>query len=381
MKKISEQAAIGNDATQEPRVALVHDFLLYPGGAERVLQEFMMLYPQAPIYTLLYDITCMGEMMSGREVRTSFLQKWPAFFRRRHRFLLPFYGPAVEAMDLRNFDLVISSSGAWTKGLVTRLDTKHIAYVHSPMRYVWDENERYVRRISPKIGFFARHILSYLRVWDHQAAQRPDALIANSRYTQKRIEKYYRRDSKVLYPPVRVPTDVQNAHVIPRDERSGFVIVSRLSTYKNVALAIEVCNKLQIDLTVIGTGKDRGALEDMAGEHITFTGWLDEQAKWTYLRSARALLFPCEDDFGIVCVEALAAGTPVIALGRGGAPEIVRDSIDGILFDAPVIEVIADGVRRFLEKEQSFDYDELRQRSRIFSEHAFITQWEKSDAK
>lgn len=361
----------------EKKVAIVHDFLLYEGGAEKVLRDLLQLYPDAPLYTLLYDEEMMRDLVGDREVRTSFLQKWPRFFRKRHRFLLPFYGPAVEALDLREFDLVVSSSGAWTKGLVTRLDTEHVAYIHSPMRYVWDENEYYIRRYGRKVGFVARQMLSYLRVWDHQAAQRPDRLIANSQYTADRIKKYYRRESDVIYPAVDIEERQKSKEPRKKEDRSGFLIVSRLSAYKNVALAIEVCNKLQMDLTVVGTGPERSALEALAGEHITFAGRCDEDAKWLHLRRARAVLFPTDDDFGLVNAEALAAGTPVIALNRGGASEIIEDGVHGILFDVPVVEVMADGIRRFLEQEDQFDYPALVKRADLFSKEHFTERWHK----
>ena len=180
----------------KPKIALVHDFLLYQGGAERVLKVLSDMYPEAPIYTLLYDEEKMGKMFEGREIKSSYLQKFPKFLKKRHRWLLPFYPVVPETFDLREYDLVISSSGAWAKGIVTKLNTIHVAYIHSPMRFVWDYNERYLREKGKKPGLIGRFILSYLRLWDRLAADRPDYLIANSRYTQERIAKYYRSKNK-----------------------------------------------------------------------------------------------------------------------------------------------------------------------------------------
>ena len=175
----------------DPKVALVHDFLLCYGGAEKVLEVLCEMFPKAPIYTILHDKKSMRGKFSDHEIHTSFLQSLPRFLRVRPKWLLPLLPTAPETFDLREFDLVISSSGAWSKGIITRLNTKHIAYIHSPMRFIWDYNERYVQSTHGKNpGFLTRTLLSYLRLWDHQAAKRPDVLIANSLYTQKRITKY-----------------------------------------------------------------------------------------------------------------------------------------------------------------------------------------------
>jgi glycosyltransferase involved in cell wall biosynthesis len=221
--------------SNEKKVAIVHDFLLAFGGAERVLQSLAEMYPGAPVYTLLADPNIVSRHFQDREVRESFLAKFPGFLRRRHRWLLPLYPAAVEAFDLRDFDLVISSSGAWSKGIVTRLHTKHVAYIHSPMRYAWDENESYLRTLGflRPFRFFGRIFLSYLRLWDKQAAERPDALIANSEYTKERIAKYYRLPATVIYPPVPPLPDGL------KFERKGyFLMVSRLTEAKKISVAI-----------------------------------------------------------------------------------------------------------------------------------------------
>ncbi|PID52204.1 MAG: glycosyl transferase [Candidatus Moraniibacteriota bacterium] len=334
---------------KKKKVAIVHDFLLYIGGAEKVLYDLTRVFPDAPVYTLLHDKEKIGNFLSDRDIRTSFLQKWPKFFRKKYRYLLPFFGTAIESFDLRDFDIIISSSGAWSKGIVTRLDTKHIAYVHSPMRYVWDENEHYLKKnTNIKNRFCTRYLLSYLRLWDHQAAQRPDVLIANSQYTQKRIKKYYRRDAHVLYPSVEI-------NKIKKEKKDHFVIVSRLSRYKNVSLAVEVCNKLQLPLIVIGEGEEFAYLQKIAGSTITLKGWVSDEEKMKDIASARALLFPSEDDFGITPIEALCVGTPVIALARGGVKETVQGGVTGEFFVAPTVEMMADALRRFLEKEEKYD--------------------------
>jgi glycosyltransferase involved in cell wall biosynthesis len=352
------------------KVAIVHDFLLYPGGAEKILSGIVDIFPNAPIYTLLYDSEKMKGMFAKKDIKTSFLQKWPKFLRDRHRYLLPFFGTAVESFDFREFDLIISSSGAWSKGIVTRLNTTHIAYIHSPMRYVWDENEHYFRKsVGKKNNFCIRTLLSYLRVWDNQAAQRPDLLIANSVYTQRRIEKYYRRESQIVYPFGLSKKDIKNKG--QNREGEYFLIISRLSEYKNVALAIETCNKLQLKLIIIGQGREYKSLNKLAGDTIKFVGWVEEQQKINYLMNARALLFPVEDDFGIVCIEAMNVGIPVIALDKGGAHEIVQSGITGELFKEPTVEMMADALRRFLEVEDKYDIDKIKKMSDKYTKKQF----------
>lgn len=350
------------------KIAIVHDFLLYSGGAERVLRTLADLFPDAPIYTLLYDKEKMRGMFADSTIHTSYLQKFPLFMRKRHRWLLPFMPSAPEAFDLRECDLVISTSSAWSKAIVTKLHTKHIAYIHSPMRYVWDENVAYVKDVRKKNGFIVSSVLSYLRVWDYQAAQRPDVLIANSDYTKKRMKKYYRRNAEVIYPPA-----VSQRQTTNNQQRGEgyFLVISRLSPYKNTALAVEVCNKLKLPLVIIGEGTAYEDLQKMAGPTVQIIGYRSDKEIEGYYKKARAFLFPCEDDFGLTMVEALSYGVPVIALRRGGAKEIVEEGITGEFFDAPVVEVFADAMRRFIEKENSYSVQVMMQSAERFSQEKF----------
>lgn len=353
------------------KVALVHDFLLYRGGAERVLRALADMFPEAPIYTLLYDRDGMRGMFDDRDVRTSFLGKWPRFLWRRHRWLLPLYGAATEAIDLRDFDLVISSSGAWTKGIVTRLRTKHVAYIHSPMRFVWDENERYLRE-SGGFHFCKRIMLSYLRLWDFEAAARPDVLIANSRYTEARIEKYYRRPSEIVYPPVRALVSTDRAALDIRDR--PFVTVSRLSKYKQVESIVRAFAMLELPLVVVGTGRESEALRCLAPPNVRFLGDVSDGELDTTLRKARAFVFAGEEDFGLALAEAQRAGLPAIALASGGANEIVQEDISGVFFSDANAESIAVAVRRYIDREASFDREAIRKSAERFSEERFREQ-------
>ncbi|HPN54956.1 MAG TPA: glycosyltransferase [Candidatus Moranbacteria bacterium] len=359
---------------EKPKVALVHDFLLYPGGAEKVLKVLSDMYPEAPIYTLLYNKEKMSQDWGNKDIRPSYLQKFPKFLRKHHSWLLPFYPVVPETFDFREYDLVISSSGAWTKGIVTKLNTTHVAYLHSPMRFVWDYNERYLKERNKKPSIFTRFVFNYLRIWDRLAAERPDYLIANSKYTQSRIKKYYRRESEIVYPPV---VSKQQPVINDQENTKYFLVVSRLSPYKKIDVAVEAFNKLGLPLIVIGQGDQEKYLRKIAGENVKILGWQNEEEVQKYYQNARAFIFPCEDDFGIAPVEAMSFGVPVIALRKGGALETVEEGISGEFFDAPTAEVLADGVRRFMLNEEKYDKNIIKQRAGEFSEEKFKSEFRK----
>jgi glycosyltransferase involved in cell wall biosynthesis len=349
------------------KVALAHDFLLYRGGAERVLRALADMFPEAPIYTLLYDREGMKGMFDDREVQTSFLGSWPRFLRKRHRWLLPFYGAVTEAIDLRDFDLVISSSGAWMKGIVTRLHTKHIAYVHSPMRFVWDENERYLAE-SGGFHFAKRAFLSYLRLWDKEASVRPDVLIVNSEYTRSRVKKYYRREAEVVYPPVCALLGTESPAVHLEDR--SFLTVSRLSKYKHVEAIVRAFAKLRLPLLVVGTGREFAELERLAPPNVKFLGDVSDPELGNLYAKARAFVFASDEDFGLALAEAQRAGLPAIALSQGGAKEIVNDS-SGVFFSEPNLESIGVAVQEYIKREALFDRERIAKNAERFSERVF----------
>ena len=361
------------------KVALVHDFLVDFGGAERVLEVLCEMFPEAPIYTLLYDKEKVCGKFEGRDIHTSFLQKFPRFLRRRKQWLLPLMPVAPETFDLRDFDLVLSSSGAWCKGIITRLDTIHIAYVHSPMRFIWDYNsEKYLKENrKQKFRFFMRPFLTYLRIWDRQAADRPDYLIANSGYTQKRIEKYYRRKSEVIYPPIymeRETYNVEREKNIPRSTLHAphhFLIVSRLSPYKKVDLAVEVFNKLGLPLVVIGEGSQKKYLQKIAKENVKILGWKSDEEVVGYMQNARAFIFPALDDFGLTMAEVMSQGVPVVAYRGGGALEIIKEGINGEFFDAQNADALAGVVQKIIANEKKYNQDEIKKSSEKFSKDEF----------
>ncbi|MFA9262595.1 MAG: glycosyltransferase [Undibacterium sp.] len=352
------------------KIALAHDFLLAWGGAERTFKVLTDAYPEAPIYTLLADKNFVTKHFPGREIRTSFLQKLPAWLRKRHRWLLPLYPIAVEAIDLRDFDLVISSSGAWMKGLVTRLHTRHIAYLHSPMRYVWDSQEQYLREIGKEKSLLLRMVLSYCRVWDRQSAERPDTLIVNSAFTQKRVEKYYRRESNIVFPPANALHEA--VHSEGGVQKEFFLVVARLTRSKRVDAVIEAFNRLELPLMVVGTGPEEKSLKEIAGRTIFFSGAVSDEVLVEHYQKARAVIQPSEEDFGMVVAEAFSFGVPAITLSSGAAEEFVEPGITGELYTGGTAEMIADGVRRFLAHEADFRSAAIRQRTEGYSQERFI---------
>ena len=365
--------------TEHPKkfkIALAHDFLINYGGAEKVLETLMEIFPDAPVFTLLHDEEKMRGRFSSKKIVPSYLQKFPKWLRKHHRWLMPFFMVIPETLDFRDFDLVISSSGAWMKGIVTKLNTIHVAYLHSPMRFVWDYNERYLKdEKKTKVGFCARFFLNYVRMWDRVAAERPDYIIANSNYTRERILKYYKRDSMVIYPPAYDEKGKQGEAA--RKKSEYFLIVSRLSPYKKIDLAIETFNKLELPLVVIGEGKQEKYLRKISGKNVKILGWQPPEKVEEYYKKARALIFPGEDDFGMTMVEAMKYGVPVIAYKKGGSSEIVEEGITGEFFEAQTSEVLADGVRRFIENENNYDPEKIMIKAKNFDKEIFKKEFKK----
>jgi glycosyltransferase involved in cell wall biosynthesis len=363
------------------KIALVHDFLVEFGGAERVLKALAEMFHEAPIYAMLAEKENFPDWLKNRKIETSFLQKLPRFLRKRKKWLLPFLPVAPETFNLREYDLIISSCGAWSKGIVTRLDTVHISYLHSPMRFAWDMNGEYLReqKKGRTINFFGRMLLNYVRLWDFAAADRPEYLIANSRYTKDRIKKYYNREANVIYPPAcnamrsiaGRPVSVNTISEPKNSEKKYFLIVSRLSAYKNIDVIIEAFNKLELPLVIVGKGEQEKYLRSIAGKNIKFLGFQPDEELAEIYAGARCFIFANVDDFGIAPVEAMAQGVPVLGIRQGGMKEIILEGQTGEFFDAATPEVIADGVRRLRENEHSYDKEVIKARAKEFSEERF----------
>lgn len=351
----------------QPRVALAHDYLNQYGGAERVVEALHDMYPNAPVYTSIFDPRSMPPDYQTWDIRTSFLERAPGIHR-NHQPFLPFYPLAFKFLRVDgDYDVLLSSSSAWGKGVSVDPEILHICYCHSPMRFAWDFDHYAEReRMRPIARAVAQPILRRLRNWDRATARRVHYFIANSRTVQQRIEQFWGRQSTVIYPPVET-TAFETA---PTDEIGEFyVLVSRLVPYKRFDIAIEAANQLAIPLKIIGDGRARGELEQLAGPTIEFLGRVDDAERNRLFARCRAAIFPAEDDFGIGQVEVQAAGRPVIAFDRGGAQETVIDGETGVLFSPQTVDGLIDGIRRF--ESLPFSSERIVEHAERFSRERF----------
>jgi len=352
------------------RVALVHDWLTNQGGGERVLWQLHQLYPNAPIYTSVYEPDKMPDF-AGLDIRTSFLQNWP-IAKKKHQLFPTLRTVAMESFDLSQYDLVISSSSAEAKGVITSPGTTHISYLHTPTRYYWSGYHDYLKHpgfgpLSPLIRLAMPGQVTKMREWDFAAAQRPDYLVANSQYVAARVKKYYRRNAEVIHPPV----DVERFDY-SKDRQDYFLVVSRLIPYKQVELAVRACTKLNQSLKVVGRGSELERLKKLAGPSVTFISSANDDQVAQLMAKASAFIFTAEEDFGITPVEAMASGCPVIAYGVGGATESVIEGTTGLFFKEPTVESVMDAIRRF--EGMQLDVNVLRKRAEQFSNQRFAQE-------
>jgi glycosyltransferase involved in cell wall biosynthesis len=359
------------------RVAVVHDWLYIVGGAERVLQAILRCYPGADIFCV-FDILPDHdrERMGFRRSTTSFIQKLP-FLRRFHRLYLPLMPIAVEQLDLSEYDLIISSSHAVAKGVLTGPDQIHISYVHSPMRYAWDLQHQYLRESGMVKGIkslLARALLYKMRLWDVRTAFAVDEYVANSRFIGRRIKKLYGRIAEVIYPPVEVPDRLETCV-----KEDFFLTASRLVPYKNTRAIVEAFKDLPNDrLLVAGRGPELERLKAIATPNVTFLGFVEDSHLARLMSAARAFVFAAEEDFGIVVVEVQGRGTPVIAYGKGGAREtVVADGPcpTGLFFDAPEAGSIVAAVEEFKEREAEFTPQNCHAHAHTFNTDRFDQQF------
>lgn len=348
------------------RVALVHDWLPVYAGAERVLEHMLHLFPRADVFSLVEFLPPdQRAFLQGRPVQTSFMQQLP-FARRVYRYYLPLAPLAIEQFDLSSYDLVISSSYVVAKGVLTTADQLHISYVHSPIRYAWDLYFQYLKQGRLERGprsWLARLILHYLRLYDTTTASRPDVLVANSRHVARRIWKTYRRRARVIYPPVDTAAFGPDG---PKDDY--YVTVSRLVPYKRVDLIVQAFARMpHRKLVVIGDGPELDRIARLAKPNIELLGYQPFEVMRTYMQRARAFVFAAEEDFGIVPVEAMACGTPVIAYGRGGVRESVIEGETGLFFYEQTPEALVEGVERFEQLEKSLSIERIRLQAERFS--------------
>ena len=360
-------------AEAAPRVAVVHDWLYTLGGAEKVLRSILRCFPQADLFCL-FDV--LGEadrrQIGYDRAATSFLQHMPGIAR-NHRRYLPLMPLAIEQLDLRGYDLVISSSFAVAKGVLTGPDQLHVSYVHSPMRYAWDLQLQYLHEAGLDRGLksgLARLLLHRMRIWDVRTASGVDRYVANSAFVARRVRKLYGCQAKVIHPPVRVPEQLQG---LARGD--FFLTASRLVPYKNVRVLVEAFARLPGQrLVVAGCGPEYERLQALAGSNVEMIGFVDDDTLRRLMATARAFVFAAEEDFGIAPVEAQALGTPVIALGRGGALETVvtqGENATGLLFAGPEPAQVAAAVERFIAEEARFSPEACRRNAARFSEERF----------
>jgi len=353
------------------KIALAHEYFAARGGAERVVDVLHAMWPEAPVYTFFHDRRRYGDL-AGWSLHTSYLQQFP-IGGGMHRVLLPLYPSAARRLRVADdTDVTLVSTSAFIKGLGLADHTVEVAYCHSPTRYLWDWRDEYLREEVPApLRGAVGELLAGLRETDRVFASRVDHWIANSAVVAERIGRYYERESEVVHPPVDV-----DAFTAQRERGDFWVYVGRLSAYKRADIAVRAFARLGLRLVVVGEGRERAALEAIARDsalrpmgNIAFAGRLDDATLRQLLGAARGLIFPAEDDFGIVCVEALASGAPVVALAAGGAPEIVRDGIDGALVATADADAFADAVLRV--EHRTWDTDELRRSARRFDVSRF----------
>ncbi|MGZ9586218.1 glycosyltransferase [Paenibacillus marinisediminis] len=346
-------------------LAIVHDYINQHGGAERVLEAFMERYPESPIYTLISNLDKMPESFKHADIRNSFVQKLP-LAQKHYKKMLSLLPLAVEQFDLREYEVVLSTSSAFAKGVITNTSQTHVCYCHTPMRYVWDLYHQYMAELrNPIFKFVLPRVLHKIRLWDQATAQRVDYFIANSNNVAKRIHKYYGRESVVIHPPVSTEQFTRSDQI-----EDYFLIVSRLIPYKRIDLIIEAFNQLKWPLVIIGDGYDRKRLESLAGSTITFMGYQSDEVIAQYYSRCRAFILGGEEDFGITPLEAQASGRPVLAYGKGGALETVIQGETGLFFEEPTVTSV---VRR-VQDISSIEFDSVRiqQHAHTFNKQQFI---------
>ncbi len=326
------------------RVAIVHDYLAQAGGAERVIEAMHKLWPDAPIYTSVYDPSATLASFKDMDIRTSFLQRFKvARSAKTHKYMLPLFPAAFEHFDMRGYDVVVSNTTSFAKGVITEPETCHICYCHTPARFAWRYHE-YVSQgnFSPRTRRVLPFLVHYLRSWDLAAAGRVDYFLSNSYNIARRVQKFYNRPSDVLYPPV----ETERFHIVPNPTADYLLVVSRLVPYKRVDLAIEACNRLGVKLKVAGGGPDLDRLRALAGPTVEVLGRVPDGQVEELFANCRAFLFPGEEDFGISPLEASACGRPVVAYRAGGAMETVVDGKTGVFFDEPTVDAVCEAIQR-----------------------------------
>lgn len=352
------------------KVALVHDHLMQDGGAEKVLQVLMKMYPDAPIYTLMYDKKIIKKYYQGKDIEASIIQKLPGG-RRFYRWFMPFMPMALEFFDFTGYDVVISDSSSFAKGVITKPETLHICYCHTPTRYLWSDTHQYINDLNFN-KYFKKVIslsLNYIRMWDKLAADRVDYFITNSKTSQKRITKYYKRESEIIYPSIE-----ENKFNISKDVEDFYLAGCRLVPYKKLDLIIRAFKENGKKLKIFGDGIDLERLVDIAdgAPNIEFLGRISDEERTKLYSTCKAYINPQKEDFGITMVEAMASGRPVIAFGEGGATETIIPQKTGLLYNTSSEKCLNDTIKEF--ETIKFDPNFIRKHALKFSTENFKNQ-------
>lgn len=346
------------------KLAIVHDWLTNMGGAEQVVINFHEIYPDAPIYTMFYTPEKLDEKLKNLQVHTGFLQGKKPVYNHKRNFYFPLMPLAFSLFNMKEYDIILSSSSSCAKGVRKRKNAIHICYIHTPMRYAYEYKYEYTNGMNPIKRFFVNILLFFIRIWDKHNNKRIDYFIANSTEIQKRVKNTYHRDSYVIHPPVRC-----SMFTISPVDKDYYFIVSRLVGYKRFDLAIKVCNELNKKLVIIGDGPERENLEKIAGSTITFLGRQPDEVVRKYMRECKALLFPGLEDFGIVPVEAEACGRPVICYGKGGVLDTVINGVTGVYFEEQTVDSLKEAILKF--ESMHFDKETIRKHALKFDEAEF----------
>ncbi|MBI3815803.1 MAG: glycosyltransferase [Nitrospinae bacterium] len=389
------------------KVAIIHDWLTGMRGGEKCLEVFCEIFSDADLYTLIHIPGSVSKTIENRNIKTSFIQKLP-LARKHYRFFLPLFPLAIERFSLKGYDLILSSSHCVAKGIIPPPDVPHISYIYTPMRYVWDLYQDYFG--GEKAGWLSKKAIGilahYLRMWDVTSSNRVDYFAAISRHVAKRVEKYYRRKAEVIYPPVDCdkfslseipPSPLLTSPFSPPSKGGGmggglkggeggfYLIISAFAPYKRLDIAIEAFNRTDFKLKIIGDGQDEKRLKGLAKSNIEFLGWQDDNVLREHYAKCKALVFPGEEDFGIVPLEAMASGKPVIAYGKGGALETVipinqrqeargkkqEEKPTGVFFYEQTPEGLIEAVKYFEENENRFNKNSIRNHALKFDRAIF----------
>jgi glycosyltransferase involved in cell wall biosynthesis len=353
------------------KVALVHDWYTGIGGGEKVSREIISLFPQADVYSLVdfFDEENRNFILHGKYPQTSFLQKFP-FAKKKYRNYISFFPYAIEQFDLSSYDIIISSSSAVAKGVLTNCYQLHICYCHSPMRYAWDLYHQYTDKKHLHAGlkaWFFKYVMHHIRIWDYSASQRIDFFVANSRHISRRIKKIYNRESTVIYPPVDL-----DRFTLSEKKEDFYLTVSRLVHYKRVDLIVEAFSEMpDKKLIVIGEGPEFNRIKKKATKNIQLLGYKKLEEMRSYLQRAKAFIFAAEEDFGITPVEAQACGTPVLAFGKGGILETVVEGKTGFFFLEQQAESIRNCILRFESEKLQYTPAQIREHAASFTKSIF----------